>query len=54
MNAGGGVLKTLIAGGVMIGMATAILLPGRPTVDVIKAGGNAAQGFLGTAITGKA
>lgn len=44
--------KSLVAGAVAIGMATAILLPGRQTVGAITAGGNAASGFLGTAIKG--
>lgn len=45
-------VKALIAGAVAIGLATAVLLPGRQTVPVI----NAAQGFVGgtlnTAIKG--
>lgn len=45
-------LKLLIAGGVAIGLATAILSPGRQTVGAIGAAGNAASGFLGTAIKG--
>lgn len=54
MSAASDGFKTFIAGGVAIGMATAVLLPGRQTVGVIKATGQAGSGFLGTAITGKA
>lgn len=46
------ILKSLVAGGVMIGMATAVLLPGRPTIGVVKATGDAASQYLGTAIKG--
>lgn len=45
-------LKLLIAGGVAIGLATAILSPGRQTIGAINSAGNAASGFLGTAIKG--
>ena len=45
-------VKTLIAGVVLIGLVTAAFLPGRQTVQGITAGGNAASGFLNTAITG--
>lgn len=54
MNGAGGALKTFIAGGVAIGMLTAVLLPGRPTIGVINAIGDTGKGFLGTAISGKA
>ena len=52
MSALGDTAKTLVAGGVMIGMATAVLLPGRPTIGVVKAIGDAGTGYLGTAIKG--
>ena len=45
-------LKTLIAGAVLIGLATAVLLPGRKTTDVLKASQGFVQGTLNTAITG--
>lgn len=45
-------LKLLIAGGVAIGLATAILSSDRNTVGTVTAAGNAASGFLGTAIKG--
>lgn len=46
------VIKTLIAGAVAIGMATAVLLPDRQTVPVIKAGTGFVTGSLNTAIKG--
>lgn len=46
------VFKALIAGAVAIGMATAVLLPDRQTVPVIKAGTGFVTGTLGTAIKG--
>lgn len=52
----GGIGKTaqiFVAGVVSIGIATAVLLPGRQTVGVVKAAGTATSGVLGTAITGK-
>lgn len=52
MSAFGDTAKTLVAGGVAIGMATAVLLPGRPTIGVIKSIGDAGSGYLGTAIKG--
>lgn len=52
MSAIGDTAKTLVAGGVAIGMATAVLLPGRPTIGVVKSVGDAASGYLGTAIKG--
>lgn len=47
------VVKTLVAGLVAIGMATAVLLPGRQTPAVLKAAGGVLTGGLRTAITGK-
>jgi hypothetical protein len=46
-------LQTFIAGAVAIGMATALLLPGRQTPAVIKAGTGLITGTLRTSITGK-
>lgn len=46
-------LKTFIAGIVGIGMATAVLLPGRQTPAVIRAAGSLLQGTLRTSISGK-
>lgn len=44
----------IIASGIVtIGIITAVVLPGRNTVGVIRAGGNAGQGLFSTAITGK-
>lgn len=48
-----GALQTLIAGLVGIGMATAVLLPGRQTPAVIKAITGLLTGGLRTSITGK-
>lgn len=45
--------QTLIAGAVMIGMATAVLLPGRQTPAVINAVRNLITGTLYTTISGK-
>lgn len=50
---GKGVGTIIAAGLVTIGLATAVFLPGRQTIGVVKAGGNAGQGLLSTAITGK-
>jgi hypothetical protein len=47
------VLKTLIAGAVAIGMVSAVLLPDRQTVPVIKAVTGFTTGTLHTSITGK-
>ena len=47
------VFQTLIAGAVMIGMATAVLLPGRQTPAVIRAVRDLIQGTLRTSISGK-
>ena len=46
------VIKTLIAGAVAIGLATAVLLPDRQTVPVLKAGTGLITGTLHTAVTG--
>lgn len=46
------VLKTLIAGAVLIGLATAVLLPDRQTVPVIGAATKFTTGTLNTAIKG--
>jgi hypothetical protein len=48
-----GALQTFVAGLVAIGIVTAVLLPGRQTPAVIKAGGNALSSSLSTAISGK-
>lgn len=47
------VLQTLVAGGVAIGMLTAVLLPGRQTVGVLKAFTSLITGTLRTSISGK-
>jgi hypothetical protein len=46
------ILKTLIAGAVAIGLATAVLLPDRQTVPVIGAATEFTTGTLNTAIKG--
>lgn len=44
---------TMFVGGVVtIGIITALVLPGRQTIGVFKAGGQATSGVLGTAIKG--
>lgn len=48
-----GVAQTFVAGLVAIGMATALLLPGRQTPQVIKAVQGLLQGSLKTSISGK-
>lgn len=48
----GQVLQIFVAGVITIGIVTALTLPGRQTVGVIKASGNAGQGLIGTAIKG--
>lgn len=48
----GDTVKVFVAGLVTIGIITAAFLPGRTTVQGIKAGGDAANGLLGTAING--
>lgn len=45
--------QVFISGLVAIGIITALVLPGRQTASVIKAGGDAGSGLLGTAISGK-
>lgn len=47
-----GVLQTFVAGVVAIGLATAILLPGRQTPAVIGATQSLLSGTLHTAISG--
>jgi hypothetical protein len=47
-------LKTLLGGAVAIGMATAVLLPGRQTVPVLNAAQKFVSGTLHTSITGAA
>lgn len=51
MNAGK-VAQIFVAGIVTIGVITALTLPGRQTVGVVKAGGDAGSNLLGTAIKG--
>jgi hypothetical protein len=46
-------LSKLVAGLVAIGMATAVLLPGRQTPQVVNAFGKVLTGGLRTSITGK-
>jgi hypothetical protein len=48
----GQVLQIFVAGIISIGIITALTLPGRQTVGVIKATGSASSGLLGTAIKG--
>lgn len=48
----GQVVQIFVAGIVTIGVITALTLPGRQTVGVIKAGGDAGSNLLGTAIKG--
>ena len=45
--------KLLIAGAVAIGMATAVLLPNRQTVPVLRAATGFTTGVLHTSITGQ-
>jgi hypothetical protein len=45
-------LKIFISGVVVIGIATALFLPGRTTAAATTAAGNAATNVLGTAIKG--
>jgi hypothetical protein len=47
-----GVIQTLVAGLVTIGLATAVLLPGRQTPQVIGAAQKLLSGSLDTAIRG--
>lgn len=46
------VIQLMVTGVIGIGVITALFLPGRQTVAGIKAGGQAFQGVLGTAIKG--
>lgn len=46
------IVKAFVVGVVGIGMATALLMNGRQTANVIKAGGSASSQVLGTAIKG--
>ena len=48
-----GSIERIMLAIVGVAMATTLLLPGRQTAGVIKAGGQAFQGGLFTAITGK-
>jgi hypothetical protein len=48
----GQVLQIFVAGIISIGIITALTLPGRQSVGVIKATGQAGSGLLGTAIKG--
>jgi len=45
-------VQTFVAGLVTIGLATAVLLPGRKTIGTIHATGSAGSNLLGTAIKG--
>lgn len=45
-------IRILAQGAVTIGIITALFLPGRQTVNGIKAGGSAVQGIFGTVIKG--
>lgn len=51
-NTSGKAATLLISGVVSIGILTAVLAPGRQTVQATKAGGQAVSGILGTAING--
>lgn len=46
------VLKTFVQGVIVIGVITALFLPGRQTIGGIKAAGQASSNLLGTAIKG--
>ena len=46
------IVKAFVVGVVGIGMATALVMNGRNTANVIKAGGSATSNVLGTAIKG--
>jgi hypothetical protein len=50
----GKTVQIFVAGIVTIGIITALTMKDRKTVELTKAGGQAGQGLLGTAITGKA
>ncbi len=47
------IAKAFVVGVVSIGLVTALFMPGRLTVDAIKASGSAATGLLKTAESGK-
>jgi hypothetical protein len=51
-NTSGKALTLFVSGIVGIGIVTALFLPGRDTVQGIKAAGTAGSGLLGTAIQG--
>lgn len=54
MKMGGkGIAETFVGGVITIGILTAVFLPGRQTIGVLKAGGSATTNVLGTAITGR-
>lgn len=46
------ILKALVSGAVVIGLATAIGMRGSGIATAVQGGGNAASNFLGTAIKG--
>ena len=46
------IAKVFVVGVVTIGLVTALVMNGRQTANVIKAGGSASSGLLGTAIKG--
>jgi hypothetical protein len=46
------IVKAFVVGVVGIGLATALVMNGRQTANVIKAGGGATSQVLGTAIKG--
>jgi hypothetical protein len=48
----GDTVKILVTGVITIGIITALFLPGRSTVQGIKAAGSASSGLLNTAIKG--
>lgn len=48
----GRTIQILAGGAVTMGIITALFLPGRQTVQGIKAGGQAVQGIFGTVIKG--
>lgn len=50
----GRTVQIFVAGVITIGVITSLTMNGRTTVSLTKTGGQAAQGLLGTAITGKA
>jgi len=49
----GNVLEMFVGGVITIGIITALVQSGRNTVGVIRSAGNAGQGLLSTAITGR-